>query len=66
VIRLWEEDSAPFLANPELLPLATLTQTDNPQTLLAQVAEQIATISHKEQQGIIASCTQIFAGLRFE
>ncbi|HBB36157.1 MAG TPA: hypothetical protein DC064_31375 [Cyanobacteria bacterium UBA9273] len=66
IIRLWEQNPALFLANPGLLPLATLTQTDNPQTLLAQVAEQIATISNREQQQTIASCTQIFAGLRFE
>ncbi|WP_309242527.1 DUF4351 domain-containing protein [Limnofasciculus baicalensis] len=66
VIRLWEQNPALFLANPGLLPLATLTQTDSPETLLTQVAEQIATISDREQQQTIASCTQIFAGLRFE
>ncbi|HAG79579.1 MAG TPA: hypothetical protein DCL61_00090, partial [Cyanobacteria bacterium UBA12227] len=43
-----------------------LTQTESPETLLTQVAEQIATISDQEQQKIIGSCTQIFAGLRFE
>ena len=50
VIRLWEQDSAPFLANPGLLPLATLTQTDSPQALLAQVAEQVDRISEREQR----------------
>ncbi|HBL58444.1 MAG TPA: hypothetical protein DDZ80_07985 [Cyanobacteria bacterium UBA8803] len=66
VIRLWEQDPALFLSVPGLLPLATLTQTDNPQALLMQVATQIATIPDREQQQTIASCTQIFAGLRFE
>ena len=66
VVRLWEQDSAPFLANPGLLPLATLTQTDSPQALLAQVAEQVDRISDREQRQNIAGCAEILAGLRFE
>lgn len=66
VIRLWEQEPGLFLTHPGLLPLATLTQTESPEALLTQVAEEIATISDQEQQRIIASCTQIFAGLRFE
>lgn len=66
VIRLWEQDSTPFLSNPALLPLAPLTHTDSPQTLLTQIAEAVARISNREQRQNIASCAQIFAGLRFE
>ncbi|BAY63828.1 hypothetical protein NIES22_39180 [Calothrix brevissima NIES-22] len=66
VVRLWEQDSAAFLANPALLPLATLTRTDSPQGLLAQVAERVATISNREQRQNIAGCIEILAGLRFE
>lgn len=66
VVRLWEQDSAPFLANPGLLPLATLTQTDSPQALLAQVAEQVDRIFEREQRQNIAGCAEILAGLRFE
>ncbi|MBE9129273.1 DUF4351 domain-containing protein [Coleofasciculus sp. LEGE 07092] len=66
VVRLWEQDSSPFLANPGLLPLATLTQTDSPQGLLAQVAERTATIPDREQRQTIAGCAEILAGLRFE
>ena len=66
VIRLWEQDSAPFLANPGLLPFATLTQTDSPQALLAQVAERTATIPDRRQRQNIAGCAEILAGLRFE
>ena len=66
VIRLWEQDPTPFLTLPGLLPLATLTQTESPEALLTQVAEQIATISDREQRQNIASCAQIFAGLRLE
>jgi predicted transposase/invertase (TIGR01784 family) len=66
VVRLWEQEPAPFLANPGLLPLATLTQTDSPQALLAQVAEQVDRISEREQRQNIAGCAEILAGLRFE
>lgn len=63
VVRLWEQDSTLFLANPALLSLASLTRTDSPQTLLAQVAEQVATIPDREERQNIAGCVEILAGL---
>ncbi|MEH1866664.1 MAG: Rpn family recombination-promoting nuclease/putative transposase [Nostoc sp.] len=66
VIRLWEQDSALFLDNPALLPLAPLTRTDSPATLLSQVAQNIAKIPDRDERQNIAGCTEIFAGLRFE
>ncbi|MBD2593798.1 DUF4351 domain-containing protein [Nostoc spongiaeforme FACHB-130] len=66
VVRLWEQESAQFLSNPALLPLAPLTRTTSPQGLLAQVAEQVATISDREERQNIAGCVEILAGLRFE
>ncbi|MEA5553288.1 DUF4351 domain-containing protein [Anabaena cylindrica UHCC 0172] len=66
VIRMWEQDSALFLDNPALLPLAPLTRTNSPSTLLAQVAEKIAKIPNREERQNIAGCTEILAGLKFE
>jgi predicted transposase YdaD len=66
VVRLWEQDSAPFLDTPPLLPPATLTQTDFPQGLLVQVAERVARIPDTEQRQNISGCAEILAGLRFE
>jgi predicted transposase/invertase (TIGR01784 family) len=66
VIRLWEQDSSLFLSNPALLPLAALTKSDSPQTLLEDVAEQVASIEESELRQNIASCAGILAGLRFE
>lgn len=43
-----------------------MTRTDLPQTLLAQVAEQVATIPDREERQNIAGCVEILAGLRFE
>lgn len=34
VIRLWEQDPAPLLADPVLLPLAALAQSNSPNALL--------------------------------
>ena len=47
VIRLWEQDPAPLLANPALLPLATLTQSDSPDALLRQVASRLDMIEEQ-------------------
>ncbi|MBD1925908.1 Rpn family recombination-promoting nuclease/putative transposase [Trichocoleus sp. FACHB-90] len=66
VIRLWEQDPAPLLANPALLPLATLARTDSPNSLLEQVAAVIDTIEEPQQRGNLAACVEVLAGLRFE
>lgn len=66
VVRLWEQDSELFLTNSALLPLASLTRTNSPQSLLAQVAEQVAKISDREKRQNIVGCVEILAGLRFE
>ena len=66
VIRLWEEDSNPFLQNPALLPLAPLTKSDVPEDLVAEVAHQVNQIQDEKEKQRISSCTSILAGLRFE
>ncbi|MEA5502444.1 DUF4351 domain-containing protein [Halotia wernerae UHCC 0503] len=66
VVRLWEQDSAPFLDNLALLPLAPLTKTDSPGALLSQVAQRVAKIPDRDERQNIAGCTEILAGLRFD
>jgi predicted transposase YdaD len=66
VVRLWEQNSAALLDNPALLPLASLTRTESPQTLLSQVAEKVARIGDREERQNIAGCLEILAGLRFD
>ena len=65
VIRLWEQDPAPLLAN-AVLPLATLARSRSPNTLLEQVATQIDMIEENDERQNISACTQILAGLRFK
>jgi predicted transposase YdaD len=66
VIRMWEQDSALFLNNSALLPLAPLTRTNSPQSLLSQISENVAKIVDRETKQDIAAYTEILAGLRFE
>ncbi|MEH2396937.1 DUF4351 domain-containing protein [Nostoc sp.] len=66
VMRMWEQDSALFLSNLALLPLAPLTRTDSAQALLSQVAEEIAKIPDIETRQNTAAYTEILAGLKFE
>ncbi|MBD2186005.1 Rpn family recombination-promoting nuclease/putative transposase [Planktothrix sp. FACHB-1355] len=66
VIRLWEQDPAIFLDNPGLLPLAVLTKSDSPRTLLERVAERLDRIENTQRRQGVAACTGILAGLRLE
>jgi predicted transposase YdaD len=66
VIRMWEQDSALFLNNPALLPLAPLTKTNSASGLLSQVAREIAKITDVPARQNTAAYTEILAGLRFE
>jgi predicted transposase YdaD len=66
VIRMWEQDSALFLDNNALLPLAPLCRTNSAQALLSQVAGEIAKIPDMETRQNTAVYTEILAGLRFE
>jgi predicted transposase/invertase (TIGR01784 family) len=65
VIRMWEQDPAPLLSNPVLLPLATLAQTDSPRALLQQVAEGVAMIEESSERSQLSTCIQLLAGLKF-
>ncbi|NJL63386.1 MAG: DUF4351 domain-containing protein [Methylacidiphilales bacterium] len=65
-VRMWEQNSSLFLGNSALLPLASLCQTDSPQELLSQVAQEVARIADRETRQNAAAYTEILAGLRFE
>lgn len=66
VIRMWEEDPTPLLANPALLPLATLARSDSPRALLEQVAAGVARIEKTTERQNILACAGVLAGLRFK
>jgi predicted transposase/invertase (TIGR01784 family) len=66
VIRLWEQNPAPLLASPALLPFAALSQSDAPNTLLEQVVTQLDRIEEPRQRSNLAACVDVLAGLRFD
>ena len=66
VIRIWEQDPEPFLANPALLPFATLAFSESPTRLLEQVAAAVDRIEEPLAFTNISACTQLLAGLRFD
>lgn len=66
VIRMWEQDPAPLLADPALLPLATLARSDSPRALLEQVAERVASIEASDERRNLSACAGVLAGLRFD
>ena len=66
-LRLWEQDPAPLLADPALLPLAVLARppATAPEQLLSQVRQQLQTISDPDQRRRTTSGCQLLAGLSF-
>ncbi len=66
VVKIWEQDPTPFLNDPALLPLATLSAADSPLQLLQQVALQVGTIESSEQRQELSAYAQLIAGLRFD
>jgi predicted transposase/invertase (TIGR01784 family) len=66
IIRMWEQDPTPLLANPALLPLAVLCEAEDKMQLLDRVAGEVSKIPQNQQREVISNCTQILAGLRFK
>jgi predicted transposase/invertase (TIGR01784 family) len=63
VIRLWEQPTEIFQQYQGLLPFATLSQTNNPEETLRQVAKQIEQITDKQVQSNVAASTAIISGI---
>ncbi|MGI0483578.1 DUF4351 domain-containing protein [Geminocystis sp. CENA526] len=65
VIRIWECDPTPLLFQPELLPLAVLAKSEQPEMLLSQVADSIKNIADLRQKSNIAACVELLAGINY-
>ena len=66
VIRMWEQAPEVFLADPALIPLAVLAESENPEQLLTQVSQRVDMIESPGQRQEVAACSQVLAGLRFK
>lgn len=65
VIRIWECDPTPLLSQPELLPLAVLAKSEQPEMLLSQVAANVKKIADSRQKSNIAACVELLAGINY-
>ncbi|WP_107670411.1 Rpn family recombination-promoting nuclease/putative transposase [Cyanothece sp. BG0011] len=63
VIRLWEVPSDILLQSKGLLPFAVLSQSENRESILRQISEQIDEVSDRREKSNIAASTSILAGL---
>jgi len=63
VIRLWEQPTEIFQQYQGLLPFAALSQTNDPEETLRQVARQIDNIADKRVQSNLAASTAIISGI---
>lgn len=66
VVRLWEQPKEQFLTSLGLLPLAIMSDTDDPETALQQVARRIETIPDNKLKSDLLMHTFVIAGLRLE
>ncbi len=67
-LRLWEQDAAPLLADPALLPLAVLARSaePRPEQLLLRVQQRLQTITDPDQRRRTTTGCQLLAGLTFD
>ncbi len=63
IIRLWEKPTEIFQQYQGLLPFAALSQTNNPEETLRQVARQIENIEDKQVQSNVAASTAIISSI---
>lgn len=66
VIKLWEQDPAPLLKSPALLPLAPLARAKEPVELLKKTLDRVARIASPDERREVELRTHLLAGLRFE
>ncbi len=66
VIKMWEQDPEPLLAEPGLAPLAVLARTDQPETLIRQVADVVQKIPDFGLRSDSTAAAFMLAGLRFD
>jgi predicted transposase/invertase (TIGR01784 family) len=66
VIRLWEQPTDAFLQRPGLWPYAALTNTNDREGVLREVARRIETLTDRAQQSNLASASAVMSGLSLD
>lgn len=66
VIRLWEQPTEIFQQYQGLFPFAPLSQTNDPEETLRQIAKKIENIADKQVQSHVAASTAIISGIALD
>jgi predicted transposase/invertase (TIGR01784 family) len=66
VVRLWEEETEPFLESTGLLPYAALTNTDDREGVLREVARKLEDIDNRREQGNLMTIAAVMGALSLE
>jgi predicted transposase/invertase (TIGR01784 family) len=66
VVRLWEQETEPFLESTGLLPYAALTDTDDREGVLREVARKIEEIDSRREQGNLMTIAAVMGALSLE
>ncbi len=66
VIRIWEQDPEVLMAFPGLLPFVVLTQPDQAERQLRQVATRLEQIKDPRQRGDLAAATAVLGGITLD
>lgn len=66
VVRLWEQETEPFLQSTGLLPYAALTDTDDREGVLREVARKIDKIDSRREQGNLMTIAAVMSALSLE
>ncbi len=65
-IRIWDQDPEVLMAFPGLLPFVVLTQPDQAERQLRQVASQLEQIKDPRQRGDLAAATAVLGGITLD
>ncbi|MDS3861790.1 Rpn family recombination-promoting nuclease/putative transposase [Thermosynechococcaceae cyanobacterium BACA0444] len=65
VIRLWEVEASDLLPFPTLWPLAILAKSENPERLLAEVAQRLESLERQDERLSLTTYTYLLGGLKF-
>jgi predicted transposase/invertase (TIGR01784 family) len=66
VVRLWEEETELFLESPGLLPYAALTNTDDREGVLREVARKIEDMPDRREQGNLMAISAVMGALSLD
>jgi predicted transposase/invertase (TIGR01784 family) len=66
VVRLWEEETELFLESPGLLPYAALTNTDDREGVLREVARKIEEMPDLREQGNLMAISAVMGALSLD